>query len=303
MTWESVRILTNEGEQANAIAPLIVSAGRSTDIPAFMAPWLMKRLDNGYAEWRNPFNGNRQLVAFNRLRVIIFWSKNPLPLTPYIQVLEEKRIKFYLHFTLNDYEREGLEPSLPLLGERIDIFRRMVDSMGFGHVIWRFDPLILACGIGPEALLERIARIASRLGGYTEKLVFSFADLGCYRGVRARMARLGAPWRDFEPADIEIIGKGIGEICRARDIEAATCAEEVDLSRFGIEHNSCVDRRLLSRLFTSDEVLMRFISACRTRDSGQRKHCGCIPSKDIGRYGSCGYSCAYCYARGGGRQP
>ena len=42
----------------DAIAPLIVSASRSTDIPAFYGDWFMERLREGYVRWNSPFSGN-----------------------------------------------------------------------------------------------------------------------------------------------------------------------------------------------------------------------------------------------------
>lgn len=50
-------IITNDtGEQVEATAPVIVSASRSTDIPAFYAKWFFNRLAKGYCAWYNPFN-------------------------------------------------------------------------------------------------------------------------------------------------------------------------------------------------------------------------------------------------------
>ena len=41
-------IITNDtGEQVEATAPVIVSASRSTDIPAFYAKWFFNRLAKG----------------------------------------------------------------------------------------------------------------------------------------------------------------------------------------------------------------------------------------------------------------
>jgi hypothetical protein len=295
MKWQQIAI-AYKGEQVQAVAPLIVSAGRATDIPAFGADRFIARLREGYSEWRNPFNGQRQLVSYRNTRAIVFWSKNPAPLLPHLPFLKERGINACLQFTLNDYEAEGLEPGLPSLNIRIDTFKRMVDALGFGAVVWRFDPLMLAGSLSVNVLLERVAAIAARLEGYTEKLVFSFADIDCYRRVRNRLRRHGIAWREFTSDDLRCTAEGISLIARRHSLTASTCAEAVDLSACGISHNSCIDGELLGRLFAHDRALVAFLEANRGKDSGQRPHCRCIPSKNIGEYGSCGYGCIYCYA-------
>lgn len=53
-TWKYTEINV-DGRFVKAQAPIIVSASRSTDIPAFYADWFFKRLEIGYSAWTNPF--------------------------------------------------------------------------------------------------------------------------------------------------------------------------------------------------------------------------------------------------------
>ena len=169
MAWDKVKITRENGEIVDAQAPIILSASRSTDIPAFYADWFFNRLEKGYCAWTNPFNGVQSYVSFEQTRFIVFWSKNPKPLIPYLPMLKQKRIHCYIQFTLNDYEDEGLEKGVPKLAERIDTFKQLVEILGKGHVIWRFDPLVLTDHISVADLLRKIETIGNSLYGYTEK--------------------------------------------------------------------------------------------------------------------------------------
>lgn len=172
MVWETIDITTEAGETVRAQAPVIISASRATDIPAFYADWFFDRLEKGYSVWTNPFNGVKSYISYARTRLIVFWSKNPRPLLPHLGKLREKGIRCYLHYTLNDYEAEGLERGVPPLDERIETFLRFSELLGKELVIWRFDPLVLTERTGVEELLRKAERIGDRLRGHTEKLVF-----------------------------------------------------------------------------------------------------------------------------------
>ena len=106
-------------ETKNTLEPVVVSASRSTDIPAFYADWFLGRLKAGSSVWVNPFNQERYRVLFNDTRMIVFWSKNPRPLLDYLNILEERNIKCYIQYTLNDYEAEKME-KVPSLETRIE---------------------------------------------------------------------------------------------------------------------------------------------------------------------------------------
>ena len=296
MKHQTISICDDNGMQVLAQAPLIISASRATDIPAFYADWFFRRLDKVYVRWRNPFSGQGSYVSFGNTRFIVFWSKNPAPLLPYLPLLKERGIGCYIQFTLNDYEAEGLEPNVPTLTQRTDTFRRLVDALGIGAVVWRFDPLILTDKINIETLLDKIAHIGNVLAGYTEKLVFSFADIESYKKVSRNLRQSGINYREWDEESMHEFASRLSALNRNKwEFRLATCAERIDLSEYGIEHNRCIDPELISRLAPDDVILQNFLYNAKT-DTGQRKACGCILSKDVGAYNTCPHGCLYCYA-------
>lgn len=296
MKHRCIYIEADSGTEVSAQAPVIVSASRATDIPAFYADWFFRRVEKGYVRWRNPFSGRDSFVSFADTRFIVFWSKNPAPMMPHLHMLKERGIGCYVQFTLNDYEGEGLEPNLPPLAQRIDTFRRFVELLGPGAVVWRFDPLVLTDGMDVDTLLEKVVSIGNALNGYSEKLVFSFADIAAYKKVGNNLDKGGIRYREWDESTMRSFASRLSALNRGNwDFKIATCAESIDLSEYGIEHNRCIDPELISRLAPHDAILQNFLYNAKT-DSGQRKACGCILSKDIGAYNTCPHGCLYCYA-------
>jgi len=324
---EKISIKSDCGETVEATAPVIISASRSTDIPAFYAKWFFNRLAKGYCTWYNPFNQQKMYISFKNCKVIVFWTKNPKPILPYLHELDERGIHYYFQVTLNNYIRENFEPNVPSVGERVETFKQLSQMIGKERVIWRFDPLIITPTIGPRELLKRIWFVGNKLKGYTDKLVFSFIDVKAYRKVQNNMVKETQFFTkdDVENAEanyaqrIEIV-QGLQKIREAWhqdgwNIEMATCAEDIDLESYGIEHNRCIDGELMKRLFADDEELVYYLHTLKwperdmfgqlptlpkkekkVKDAGQRKICGCMVSKDIGMYNTCRHFCVYCYA-------
>ena len=186
---EKVTITTRNGAQVEAQAPVIISASRSTDIPAFYAKWFINRLREGYCVWYNPFNQQPMYVSFKNCKVVVFWTKNPEPIMPYLHELDQRGIHYYFQVTLNDYMDEHLEPNVPSVEHRVAVFKKLSDMIGLDKVIWRFDPLIVTPDITPRKLLTRIWHIGNMLKGYTDKLVFSFVDVKTYRKVQNNLIK------------------------------------------------------------------------------------------------------------------
>ena len=326
--WAKEVLPRENGDLVEMQVPEIVSASRSTDIPAFYADWFSHRLKVGYSAWTNPFNGVKGYVSYKNTRFIVFWSKNPHPLLTHLDYLKEHNIGCYIQYTLNDYEKEGLERGVPKLSERIDSFKQLVDKLGKGRVIWRYDPLILTDNISIDALLSKIERIGNQLQGYTEKLVFSYADILTYRKVKLNLEKNNIPYHEWTELQMLKFAEQLAELNKKWGYTIATCGEKVDLQQFGIEHNHCVDDALIIRFAYEDKELMDFLKVKTfpmpvpnlfgeseslpedaillpnntyathgdNRDKGQRQLCGCIVSKDIGMYNTCLHLCEYCYA-------
>lgn len=313
MTSEKTTIKLQNGESALAQTPIIISASRATDIPAFYADWLMERIKVGYIKWKNPFNGVPLYVSFENARMIVFWSKNPKPIIKHLDFIQEHIPNFYFQYTLNDYDNDNLELRVPKLQFRVDTFHELSEKTGKEKVIWRFDPLILTDKIGVDELLRRTENIGNQLRGFTDKMVFSFADIKLYNKVQTNLQKSHINYREFDEQTMNEYAIGLQELNKNWGFEIGTCAEKIPLENYGIVHNKCIDDDLMIKLFSNDKVLMEFLGVKITppdmfnpeyriektksiKDKGQREFCGCIMSKDIGEYNTCPHQCEYCYA-------
>lgn len=323
-------ITLDTGLRDVAQQPIIVSASRSTDIPAFYADWFFYRLKVGYSAWINPYNNQKLFVSYDKTRFIVFWSKNPRPLLGHLDYLKERKINCYIHYTLNDYDKERIEPNVPSLQYRIDTFKRLVDYFGdTKHVIWRFDPFILTEAISEEDLLRKVENLGDQLKGYTEKLIFSFADIAIYRKVKKNLIDNHIHYREWETAEqMNMFASQLSELNKRWNFHLATCGEKIDLVKYNIEHNRCIDDEQIVRIAYKDKELCDYLNysvnqnnnlfcdmpsgaidlqnglyafkvksnAQNSKDKGQREFCGCIVAKDIGQYNTCPHLCEYCYA-------
>ncbi len=307
--WPKVSVKLDDGEVVEGIAPMLISASRSTDIPALYSSWFFHRLKCGYVRWVNPFNNKNSIISFEQTRLVVFWSKNPKPIIPFLHELDKYKINYFFHYTLNNYENEHLEPGIPCLSERISTFRQLSSLIGKNRVLWRFDPLVLIDSISVNNLLEKIRSVGEKIAPYTTRLTFSF--LIPYTKVIRNMKKKGFAIENFENEIISQIGEGLQQMSNEWGIPVYSCAESRALDQYGISHGACIDPFYLADTFHNDSQICNFIGKSseqndlfnnsanlihELKDPGQRKMCRCIVSKDIGRYDTCTHFCTYCYA-------
>jgi hypothetical protein len=254
----------------------------------------MNRVRAAYCTVPNPFN--QQQVSYVSLKpedvdVLVFWTRNPRPLFPFLQELDQRGYRYYFLYTLMD-NPYLLDPHCPQTAVSLKTFCELSDRIGPSRMVWRYDPIVLSSltdAAFHQATFERIARA---LRGFTCRSVFSTVAL--YRKVGSRLRQLRE--RGMELAEVEYCPGGqldalmraMAGIAAENGMEIASCAATMDLRPYGISPSKCID---------DEHILKTFgVRVTGKKDPSQRPACGCVVSKDIGMYDSCLYGCIYCYA-------
>jgi hypothetical protein len=265
--------------------PMLISASRRTDIPAYYADWFFSRLQDGFVTVRNPMRFrhiSRVPLTPDVVDGIVFWTKNPQPMMGRLDSLRD--YVYYFQFTLTPYG-EDVEPHVPPKDEVVvPTFIKLAKTVGKERMVWRYDPILLSGVYTVEYHVERFKCLAGRLAGFTEKCTVSFLDM--YRSIKKSAAQLGVI--EPTPAQKEDLLGQFSEIAKAAGIYIDTCAEDFDVTRLGIGRASCIDKARLER-----------IGGYRLnieKDKNQRPACLCAQSIDIGAYDTCQSGCLYCYA-------
>ena len=156
--------------------------------------------------------------------------------------------------------------------------------IGPERIIWRYDPIFLNETYTFEYHIHYFEELAKRLSPYTKKCTISFLDF--YRNTEKNIAGLSV--EKFTPGIQESLAQSLVEIAKSYGLKMDTCAESIDLQKYGIDHARCIDDRLFSSLLNCPLNV--------GKDKNQRLECGCIESLDIGAYNTCQNGCRYCYA-------
>lgn len=264
---------------------MILSVSRRTDIPNYYSDWFFNRIKDGYAYVRNPMNAHQVSkidISPEVVDCIVFWTKNPEPMMERLDELT--KYEFYFQFTLTGYGKD-MECNVPhKKGKMIPVFQELSNKIGCERVIWRYDPIIFTKKYTPEYHLKAFEQIAISLKGYTKRCVISFVDV--YAKNKKNMDLLDS--YDMDKPKLIEFAKEISRIAKENGMTIGSCAESIDLDECGIEHNCCIDKKLIEDII-----------GCRLKvekDKNQRRECGCMESVEIGTYNTCKSGCKYCYA-------
>ena len=262
---------------------MIINVGGRTDIVNYYTPWLLNRLEEGYAYSRNPFareNVYKLSLKSEDVDCLLFCSKNYQPILKHIGDIDEK-YNILCNYTITAYGKD-IEPKVPSINQSIKTLKRLSDIVGVNKILWRYDPILLTEKYTVEKHLETFEYLAEKISPLVYRCIFSFVDM--YKKVEENMPEI-IPFTDEDKVKLL---KGIGEISKKYNLYTQTCATNESYERYGIHAAGCTTREILEQ---AHNVVYKNV-----KGTGIRENCQCIPSRDIGAYNSCLSECKYCYA-------
>ena len=267
---------------------MIISASYRTDIPAFYSAWFLNRLRAGFCRVTNPYGGGTHEVSLRPEAVdgFVLWTRNLRPLLPHLDDLR-RVAPFVVQFTVTGYPR-SLETSVIPPEEAVAQLREVRDRFGARAAIWRYDPVVFATDLDPDAHTAGFAALARALAGAVDEVVLSVVHpyRKTTRNLDRAAARHGFAWHDPAAEEKRALLARLAEIAAGHGIAPTLCSQP-ELLVPGIGEAHCIDAMRLA------DVAQRPVPA---RESGNRPGCRCALSRDIGAYDTCPHGCVYCYA-------
>lgn len=276
----------------------IISCSRRTDIPAFLMEWVIDKIQKGYVDVNNPFypsQVSRISLKPKDVKCWMWWSKN---FGKWIKLYQNTPEVFRIYkghcfqFTINSPSE--LEKGVKIsLDDRLKQLKWLVDEFGSLAVNYRYDPIIIYKKKNSDEVqnnLDKFEYIIEKISSIgLKEMIFSFATI--YSKVERRMkARNYIPIEPNYEIKKDILNKLI-TICDNNNILMKACCQPDLLSIEGIEQSHCIDGNRI------EQIIGEPVS--KAKDTGQRKDCGCVKSRDIGGYTGifrCMHNCDYCYA-------
>ncbi|MGI5058762.1 DUF1848 domain-containing protein [Treponema pectinovorum] len=261
---------------------MILFASGRTDIPAFYSEWFVNRIKAGFLDVRNPYH-KEQVTRYSLdprvVDCLVFCTKNPKPILAHLDEFEDFGKYFFV--TITPYGKE-IEPNVPEKDEVIKSFIELSKIVGTKKICWRYDPIFVDSTYSVATHIREFKNMCEKLAGYTNRVIISFIDL------YAKTAKNFPELKEVSLADQKFLAGAFSSIASKFSMSIETCAEANDLSAFGVKAGACVSKNIIEAATG--------LRLAQTGTQRLRKHCSCIPMRDIASYNCCPHLCKYCYA-------
>ena len=222
---------------------MIISASRRTDIPAWFSEWFCNRLCEGFCYVRNPYSQKITRVSLMRedTDVIVFWTKNAEPMMQRLSAVDASGIPYYFQYTVTPYGSD-VEPGLTKR-DCIKNFLELSEMLGRDRVLWRYDPVLITEKYSVEFHADAFAKLCELFSEATCRCTISFVD--AYRASLFRTCTFDEMIR---------LAEIFSATAKRFGLPLVSCAEEIDLDRFGMIETSVLPAAVLRVLISGHTV-------------------------------------------------
>lgn len=231
---------------------------------------------------RNPYNPpqiTKYLLNPEVIDIMVFCTKNPLPMLDRISLLSEFDTFWFV--TITPYGKE-IEPYVPPKEQVIRSFQQLSTLVGSERMSWRYDPIFITDQYSIDYHIEQFAQMSKMLSGYTSQCVVSFIDL--YEKTKRNFRGIRSVTTEVQ----EILISAFSQIAKEHGFQIHLCCENAGLIRENVDADGCLSKAVLEKAL-----------GCKLnvpKKKAARSECSCLLGADIGAYNTCGHGCLYCYA-------
>ena len=259
---------------------MILNVSARTDIVAFYSKWFYNRYKEGYVDVRNPFfPKNISRIYFQDVDLILFCTKNPVPILSYIREIDKPII---FQITLTPYKKD-IEPNVPPKGKVIEAIKEISKIIGNDNIYVRYDPILINDKYTTYYHIKAFHNMCKLLRGYVKHIIVSFVD--DYKNVRKNMNYLKL--KDFSDDDYKEIGINFSKSAKEFGMTVQTCCEDNNLINYGFIKGECLSATMAYKMTGKTDF---------KKWNVRGKNCNCVEMVDIGYYNTCRHLCKYCYA-------
>lgn len=252
----------------------VISASRRVEMPGFYPEQLLHMLETR--------------LPPERVHTLVLWTKHPITLLNN-KILQKKLADYdqcFLHLTISGMGDTYLEPGISGMDEILSYLPSLVEWIGSPkRICVRFDPIVTL--ILPDhsrySNIGHFIRVA-QASSENEIPTITVSWLSHYPKVTERLKKKGI--KAIQPTKTEWKAASewiLNQANKAHITVNGCCVKGWPVSR-------CINGPLFSKLHPDK------LTAPNEKAEGQREHCGCTKSWDIGWYYPCPGGCLYCYA-------
>lgn len=255
---------------------MILTISNRTDIIAHYSKWLINRYKQGYVDVRNPYYPqNITRIYFKDVDAIVFCTKNPIPIIPYLKEIKKPII---FHITITPYHND-IEPNVKNKSEIIKSIKKIAKIINKNNIYIRYDPIFINNKYTINYHINAFNKLCRLLKNDVNHIIISFLDE--YKNVKSNYKYL--KYKKINENDIKILARNFSDIAKKNNLTIQTCLED-SLEDYGFIKSCCLSKELAYKL--TNKKFKKW----------KARNCNCVETTDIGVYNTCYNFCKYCYA-------